>query len=72
MSNLMMDFFICSLFDLTEHFSIKNTMVGGSLPTEIGNMLSLRLLDLTNSSLTGSIPSEFGKLNGLNGLGMLN
>eukprot|EP00978_Attheya_sp_CCMP212_P006757 scaffold15658_cov56-Attheya_sp.AAC.1 len=48
-----------------EYFSIKNTMVGGSLPTEIGNIRSLRLLDLTNSSLTGSIPSEFGKLNGL-------
>jgi Leucine-rich repeat (LRR) protein len=34
----------------------------GSIPTEIGNLTHLRVLDLFWNNLTGSIPTEFGKL----------
>jgi hypothetical protein len=40
-------------------------MVGGSIPTELGNLQRLKFLDFSNSSMTGSIPREFGELNKL-------
>ena len=37
----------------------------GKLPTQIGNLVNLRLLSLTNNHLTGPIPSELGNLRNL-------
>ncbi|XBI42278.1 hypothetical protein VPH35_126630 [Triticum aestivum] len=39
-----------------------NKGLQGSIPSEIGNMQSLRLVHLYNNSLTGTIPSSLGNL----------
>ena len=43
----------------------NNEMVGAHIPAEIGNLASLRSLDLRANGLTGSIPPELGHLTNL-------
>uniref|UniRef100_A0A6N2N097 Leucine-rich repeat-containing N-terminal plant-type domain-containing protein n=1 Tax=Salix viminalis TaxID=40686 RepID=A0A6N2N097_SALVM len=37
----------------------------GSIPSSLGSMSSLQLLDLSNNNLTGSIPSSLGSMSSL-------
>jgi len=39
--------------------------LGGSIPTEIGNLTNLEILDLFRNQLSGSIPAELGNLTNL-------
>eukprot|EP00978_Attheya_sp_CCMP212_P011143 scaffold27288_cov49-Attheya_sp.AAC.1 len=45
-----------------ESMSVNNNNIGGSLPTEIGNMKHLKFLDFSHNNLIGSIPSEVGNM----------
>ncbi|KAJ8765684.1 hypothetical protein K2173_014806 [Erythroxylum novogranatense] len=60
---------------IVSNFSKKLRLMGfsknqirGTIPTEIGNLISLEHLDLGENHLTGSIPNSIGKLKNLNGL----
>lgn len=36
--------------------------IGGYIPTEIGAMTSLKVLDLSTNEISGELPSEIGNL----------
>lgn len=36
--------------------------IGGSIPTEIGGMTSLKVLDMSTNEISGELPSEIGDL----------
>ena len=44
--------------------------LGGSIPTEIGNLTNLEILDLFRNQLSGSIPAQLGNLTNLKKLGL--
>lgn len=51
--------------NLTE-FTIGSSLMSGSIPTELYQVTTLKVLDLHNSSFTGPLPeSGFGNLTGL-------
>lgn len=52
---------IIKLTSLT-FLSMKNNALTGSIPNDIGDMLSLESLDLSHNSLTGFIPSSIIKM----------
>ena len=41
---------------------ISNNHLTGSIPPELGNLVSLRIAELEMNRLTGSIPQELGNL----------
>lgn len=45
-----------------EKLVVKDNKFVGSIPTEIGNLVSLKKLVLKYNLLVGSIPSELGRL----------
>jgi len=46
--------------------------LSGSIPSELGSLSNLQILDLGNSDLSGSIPSELGSLSNLQMLNLAN
>ena len=50
---------------------LSSNNLTGSIPSELGDLASLRELDLYRNRLTGSIPSELGKLANLERLHLL-
>ena len=52
--------------------NLEDNNLTGRLPSEIGDLTSLELLDLFDNDLTGSIPAETGKLTRLEGLWLEN
>ncbi|KAF6149299.1 hypothetical protein GIB67_026155 [Kingdonia uniflora] len=48
-----------------ESIDLSDNSLSGSLPSEIGNLGMLKLLNLRKNSLSGQIPSEMSKLSGL-------
>ena len=40
-------------------------MITGTIPTEIGNLNTLRILYLHNNRITGTVPTEIGNLENL-------
>ncbi|KAM3733180.1 hypothetical protein ACB098_11G115700 [Castanea mollissima] len=47
---------------------LSGNSIGGSIPTQISNLVRLTELDLVSNLLTGNIPSSIGKLTTLNAL----
>lgn len=45
-----------------EYLDLSSNMLSGQLPSEVGNLVRLKLLNLAKNSLTGPLPSELGKL----------
>lgn len=52
---------LCSLYLLGDA-SFNESTLTGSLPSQIGCLRRLRVLDLDNNDLTGTIPNEMGKM----------
>ena len=48
-----------------DQINLANNNLIGTLPTELGNLSKLLILDLYGNSITGSIPPELGKLSSL-------
>ncbi len=44
---------------------LPNNGLQGTLPTELGDLLDLAVLDLSHNQLTGTIPAELGKMTSL-------
>ena len=49
----------------SEFFTIARNSVGGTIPTEIGNLTGLVELDLDKTFTVGTIPTEIGHLTSL-------
>lgn len=45
--------------------NLGHNLVSGSVPSQLGELGSLKILDLTHNQLTGAVPSELGKLSAL-------
>lgn len=58
-------FFSCSGSGSIDKLSMAGLGFGGSLPPEIGNLLSLERIDLGGNSLVGTVPDELFTLSGL-------
>ncbi len=52
--------------------SLPDRSLNGAIPSALGNLASLRALDLANNALTGEIPSELGNLASLEALNLEN
>eukprot|EP00540_Astrosyne_radiata_P007064 CAMPEP_0116869440 /NCGR_PEP_ID=MMETSP0418-20121206/27762_1 /TAXON_ID=1158023 /ORGANISM="Astrosyne radiata, Strain 13vi08-1A" /LENGTH=468 /DNA_ID=CAMNT_0004505539 /DNA_START=336 /DNA_END=1742 /DNA_ORIENTATION=- len=50
------------LSDSLEQLILRNSHVGGTIPTEYGLLTKLQSLDVASNSLTGTIPTELGSL----------
>ncbi len=50
------------------HVVLTRNQLSGSIPPELGNLTSLRVLSLTGNQLSGSIPPELGNLTSLRDL----
>ncbi|GFY93175.1 leucine-rich repeat protein kinase family protein [Actinidia rufa] len=48
-----------------KHLSVTGNKISGSIPQDIGNLVSLNTLGLTYNQLTGSIPTSIGRLHKL-------
>ena len=53
-------------------FSCSDCGLSGEIPSEIGNLTDLSILDLSNNHLTNEIPSEIGNLSNLTLLNLSN
>ena len=61
----------CGFIDEVHKFSMPENGLSGTLPTYLGFLDSIRVLDLTdNENITGPIPSEMGKMESLRSLVM--
>jgi hypothetical protein len=53
-------------FDRATHkisiFLAANNFLNGTIPSEIGNMVALEVLNVADNDLTGTIPTEIGLL----------
>ncbi|XP_050125952.1 probable LRR receptor-like serine/threonine-protein kinase At3g47570 isoform X3 [Malus sylvestris] len=59
---------IANLSTKLEWFWVHRNQIYGSIPSGIGNLVSLETLGLGKNSFTGSIPSDMGKLSNLGAL----
>lgn len=55
----------------TEELNLSNNKLTGSLPSQIGNLKKLKILDLSNNNFTG-VPAEIGHINSLEVLNLSN
>ncbi|KAL9427360.1 hypothetical protein AB3S75_029536 [Citrus x aurantiifolia] len=60
-----LDQFNFSCFPNLESFRIWYSNISGNIPSEIGALSKLQILDLSHNNLTGTIPSKLGNLNNL-------
>ncbi|CAM6028262.1 unnamed protein product [Sphagnum balticum] len=58
----------CSNSSSSTFLDLSNNNLTGSIPPEIGNVVSLQILYLGNNGLSGSIPPEIGNLSSLEDL----
>ena len=65
------DGMIRQLANLKVLYLHSNQLITGSIPSEIGQLVNLNLLELYSNQLTGSIPPEIGQLANLKGLYLL-
>ncbi|CAN6692724.1 unnamed protein product [Malus baccata var. baccata] len=56
---------ISNLSTKLEMFWVQSNQIYGSIPSGIGNLVSLEMLVWGNNSFTGNIPSDMGKLSNL-------
>ncbi|XP_070664467.1 putative receptor-like protein kinase At3g47110 [Malus domestica] len=56
---------VCNLSTKLHTFWVGNNRIYGSIPSGIGNLVSLESLLWENNSFTGNIPSDMGKLSNL-------
>ena len=47
---------------------LSNNQLTGTIPTLVGTLTNLQLLDFSSNKLNGTIPTELGLLSNLNGL----
>ncbi|CAA7036660.1 unnamed protein product [Microthlaspi erraticum] len=47
------------------NLSLQNNLISGSIPQDIGNLISIQKLGLGDNMLTGPLPASIGKLSGL-------
>nr|XP_028944231.1 probable LRR receptor-like serine/threonine-protein kinase At3g47570 [Malus domestica]XP_028944232.1 probable LRR receptor-like serine/threonine-protein kinase At3g47570 [Malus domestica]XP_028944233.1 probable LRR receptor-like serine/threonine-protein kinase At3g47570 [Malus domestica]XP_028944234.1 probable LRR receptor-like serine/threonine-protein kinase At3g47570 [Malus domestica]XP_028944235.1 probable LRR receptor-like serine/threonine-protein kinase At3g47570 [Malus domestica]XP_02 len=59
---------ISNLSTKLDTFWVHLNQICGSIPSGIGNLVSLQSLDLGNNNFTGNIPSDMGKLSNLGAL----
>lgn len=52
---------MAEISNLTE-IGIRETSIGGRLPSELGMLTKLRLIDLVDNLFSGTIPNEWGNL----------
>ncbi|CAN6546266.1 unnamed protein product [Malus baccata var. baccata] len=57
-----------SISTLLEHLDISNCNLRGNIPSDIGNLSNLRVLDLGDNEFGGSISTSVGRLGKLQGL----
>jgi len=57
-------------FGCVGRLTFRSSQLSGSIPPELGNLASMRQLDLYRNQLSGSIPSELGNLSNLVYLGL--
>ncbi|TVU07424.1 hypothetical protein EJB05_47479, partial [Eragrostis curvula] len=56
---------VCNLSSNLEYLALGSNQISGSIPVEIGNLVSLTFLGMENNFLSGSIPPTIGKLHDL-------
>ncbi|KAK2993731.1 hypothetical protein RJ640_018352 [Escallonia rubra] len=61
---------IANLSISLERLTLGSSLLHGTIPTGIGNLISLTLLGLEENYLTGSVPDVIGKLQHLQGLAL--
>ncbi|KAJ4890415.1 Leucine-rich repeat protein kinase family protein [Raphanus sativus] len=61
---------IANLSSTLMYLSLHTNLIHGSIPQDIGNLISLERLWLANNMLTGPLPDSLGKLLGLRVLGL--
>ncbi|KAF8081625.1 hypothetical protein N665_0874s0019 [Sinapis alba] len=61
---------VANLSTTLMYLSFHTNLIHGSIPQDIGNLISLERLWLANNMLTGPLPTSLGKLLGLRVLGL--
>ena len=57
--------FAADSFQLLQDLVIVGCNITGTIPTTLGNMPTLELIDLSDNDLTGTLPTELGQIVGL-------
>jgi len=58
--------------DRVTEIKLKNNSMSGTIPSELGSLSNLQILDLYNNSMSGTIASELGSLSNLQILDLYN
>jgi Leucine-rich repeat (LRR) protein len=56
---------VANLSTTLEHLYLDDLAISGSIPSEIGNLVGLKVLILVNTDISGVIPDSIGKLENL-------